>query len=254
MITIYSIIFLLVGLIIGSFLNVVIFRIDDLKTIIYSRSRCQNCKKEISWYDLIPLLSFILLQGKCRNCGSKISFQYPLVELFTGLLFMVLYLFFGLSAGLIFYLIIFSLLVVIFVYDLKTQTVPEVFVWIVFALSLLGGWYYGGFGIPSMLIGGLISGGFLLLLAVLSKEKWMGYGDIKLGFILGFLTGYPAAVFGIFFAFVLGSVVGLIYIAISKKTIKAAIPFAPFIILAILYSLTYGQLFINWYFTLIKIY
>lgn len=243
-------IFLILGLIIGSFLNVVIFRIDDLKSIINTRSHCQNCKKIIAWYDMIPFLSFFILRARCRNCGEKISVQYPLVEGFTGLLFLFLYLMFGLGWGLIFYLIIFSILLVIFVYDLKTQTVPEIIVWLAVIISLLGGAHFGGFTFLNALLGGIVGGGFLWLLVYFSKEKWMGWGDVKIGLILGLLTGYPSAIFALFFAFILGSVVGLALIFFQKKTLKTAIPFAPFLIFSILFSLTYGQIFISWYLNL----
>ncbi|PIS07834.1 prepilin peptidase [Candidatus Berkelbacteria bacterium CG10_big_fil_rev_8_21_14_0_10_43_13] len=240
----------ILGLIAGSFLNVVIFRMDDLKSILTTRSRCQSCQKTIAWYDLIPFLSFFLLRARCRNCGEKISVQYPLVEIFTGVLFAYLYLMYGMSWGLVFYLIIFSVLLVVFVYDLKTQTVPEIFVWAVVVLSLLGGAYFGGFTLLSQIFGGIIGGGFLFLLVYFSKEKWMGWGDVKIGLILGLLTGYPNAIFALFFAFVFGSIVGLVMIYFQKKTLKTAIPFAPFIIFSTLFSLTYGQIFINWYLNL----
>src|SRR3989344_3467188 len=118
-ITLNIFIFLILGLIVGSFLNVVIFRIDDLKSIINTRSHCQNCKKIIAWYDLIP----------------------------------------------------FSLLLVIFVYDLKTYTVPEILVWTALVISLLFGWYFGGAGILNMIAGGIIAGGFLFMLVYFSPEK-----------------------------------------------------------------------------------
>lgn len=243
----YAILFLVIGLIVGSFLNVVIFRMDDLKSIVYTRSRCPECKKEIPWYDLIPFLSFFILGARCRSCKGKISSQYPIVELGVGLLFAFLYLMFGLSWGLIFYLVVFSILTVIFVYDIKTQTVPEPFVWVALILTFLGGWYFGGFGIIGMLSGGLIAGGFIAALAMFSKEKWMGYGDIKIALILGLLTGYPSAIFGLFFAFILGSIIGLIMIYSKGKSLKTAIAFAPFIIFSALFTITYGQIIINWY-------
>jgi len=238
------------GLIIGSFLNVVIFRIDDLRSILTTRSQCRSCQQTIAWYDLVPFISFFLLRAKCRNCGEKISIQYPLVEGGTGLLFAYLYLMYGLSWSLAFYLIIFSILLVVFVYDLKTQTVPEIVVWLAVVISLLGGAYFGGFTLLSMIYGGIIGGGFLFLLVYFSKERWMGWGDVKIGLILGLLTGYPNAIFALFFAFILGSIFGLALMYFQKKTIQTAIPFAPFIIFSTLFSLTYGQIFINWYLNL----
>lgn len=243
-----SLLFFVIGLMIGSFLNVVIFRMDDLKSILNSRSHCPNCKQILKWYDLIPFISFILLRAKCRYCGKDISWQYPLVEIGTGLTFLLLYLSFGVSFATIFYLIIFSLLIVVFVYDLKTQMTPEIFVWITFVLALLGSWYFGNLGFTSMLYGGLIGGGSLALLVYISKEKWMGAGDIKLGAILGLLTGFHSAIFGIFLAFLLGSVAGLIYIKTAHKTIKDSLPFAPFLILAAFLTLIFGNTVINWYF------
>jgi len=252
MISLNTILFFIVGLIAGSFLNVVIFRIDDLKSILYTRSRCRSCQQTIKWYDLIPLLSFIILRGRCRNCGQKISWQYPIVEFSVGVLFAYLFLMFGLSWNVLFYIVVFSLLTVVFVYDIKTQTVPDTFVWIAVLISAIGGWYFGAFGILPMIWGGLIGGGFLGALAYFSKEKWMGYGDIGIGLTLGFLTGFPGALFGLFFAFVLGSIVGLLYIYLRKKSFQTAIPFGPFLILGALITLTYGQLLINWYLNIIS--
>lgn len=248
-----ALLFLVLGLVIGSFLNVVIFRMDDLKSILNSRSHCPNCKQILKWYDLIPFISFILLRAKCRFCGKDISWQYPLVEIGTGILFLLLYLSFGVTFGAIFYLIIFSLLIVVFVYDLKTELTPELFVWIALVLAFLGGSYFGHFGFINMVYGALVGGGVLAILVYGSilfggaKEKWMGIGDIKLGVILGFLVGFPAAIFGLFLAFLIGSVVGLIYIKVAHKTIKDSLPFAPFLILATFLTLIFGNTIIGWY-------
>lgn len=250
---IFYIIFLFIlGLAIGSFLNVVIFRMDELRTILYDRSHCPSCKKILNWYDLIPFLSFVMLRAKCRYCGKGISYQYPTVELCIGLLFVFLFLFFGISWALVVYLIIFCILAVVFVYDLKTQTVPEIFVWIALVLSAAFGWYFGHFTFVEMILGGLVSGGFLAILVLVSREKWMGAGDIKIGLILGFLLGYPNALFAMFTAFVLGSVVGLLYVFLKNKSLKReylkeSLPFAPFLILAALIGLTYGTAIISWY-------
>ena len=247
MINLFTILFFIIGLSIGSFLNVVIFRIDDLRSIWKSRSHCMNCKKILSWYDLIPFFSFVLLKTKCRYCGTKISWQYPIVEIGTALVFVLLYLTFGISWALIFYLIVFSLLIVVFVIDLKTQMTPETFVWAALILTILGGWYFGGFGFLNMIYGALVGGGLLAILVYVSGEKWMGAGDIKIGLILGALTGYPVAFFGLFLAFILGAVVGLIYIKLRQKTIKESLPFAPFLIFSTLAALIFGNAVVNWY-------
>ena len=248
MLIIYSILFLIIGLSIGSFLNVLVLRIDKLSTVWRGRSECPHCKHILSWYDLIPLFSFATLMGKCRYCKKPISWQYPIVEFSVGLLFLLLFLKFGLALSLFYYLAIFSILTVVFVYDLKTQLVPETFVWIALALSFAGGWYFGNFTFWEMILGGLIAGGLFVLLVIVSKETWMGAGDIKIGLILGFLLGYPVAVFGLFSAFVLGSIVGLIYMKLGKKTIKDPLPFAPFLIISILIGMIIGKGILGWYF------
>ncbi len=241
------IIFLVAGLIVGSFLNVIIFRLDDLKSVVTDRSRCRNCKTVISWYDLFPVLSYTLLRGKCRRCGATISWQYPVVELGTGLLYAGLYIVYGLTPALFFYLLVFSLLMIVAFYDILTEYVPEFFVWTSLILVALGGAYFGHFSFAEALIGAAIGGGLLFLLVLFSKEKWMGSGDIKIGLILGFLAGYPRVIFGLFSAFIIGSIAGIIYIYITKKGLKASLPFAPFLIFAALIAIIYGDKVINWY-------
>jgi len=244
---IYYILIFIIGLSIGSFLNVVIFRIDNIKSILSDRSHCPSCKKTLTWKDLIPFVSFMLLRGRCRYCNESISWQYPTVELSTAILFVILFSLFGLSWGLIFYLILFSILLVIFVYDLKKELIIEELVWAALILVLAGAWYFGGFGVADMLLGGLICGGIPAILVFVSKEKWMGAGDIKLGFVLGALVGYPQAIFLLFTSFILGSIAGIILMSIKKKGIKDSVPFAPFLIMAGLVTLIWGEYFIGWY-------
>lgn len=247
MFTFQAILIFVLGLVVGSFLNVVVFRIDNLKTIWLSRSHCPKCKKTLLWYDMVPVLSYLVLHGKCRFCKTKISSQYPIVEFFTGLAFLLLFLMFGLTFALFFYLVIFSILIVVFVYDLKFQMVPESFVWVALVLALLGSWYFGNFGFWNMILGGVVGAAIPGILVWVSKERWMGSGDIKIGAILGALCGYPVVLFGMFLAFLVGAIVGLIYIKVVGKTIKAAIPFAPFIIFAAYVSVMYGAAIVSWY-------
>ncbi len=244
---IYYILIFIIGLSIGSFLNVVIFRIDNIRTILNDRSHCPHCKKTLTWKDLVPFVSFMLLRGKCRYCDESISWQYPAVELSTALVFVILFSLFGMSWGLLFYAVIFSLLIVIFVYDLMHELIPEEIVWIALVLALVGAWYFGGFGVFDMLLGGLICGGIPAVLVFVSKEKWMGAGDVKLGFLLGALVGYPQAVFLLFASFIFGSIAGIILMSTKKKGIKDSVPFAPFLIMAGLVTLIWGNYFIDWY-------
>ena len=244
---IYATIVFVVGLAIGSFLNVLIFRIDDLESVIKTRSHCPHCKKVLSWFELIPLLSFIFLLGRCKDCKEKISIQYPAVELGTAGLFLLLFYLFGISWQMVFYAFVFSILIVIFVYDIKKQLIADELTWVTLILVVLGSWYFGQFSITHMLIGGLICGGVPALLVLISKEKWMGSGDIKLGLMCGLLVGYPRALFLLFSAFVLGAAIGLIYMTLKKKTIKDSLPFAPFLISAALITLVFGEVIVRWY-------
>lgn len=244
----YYILFTILGLIVGSFLNVVIFRMDELKSILNTRSRCNKCKKIIKWYDLVPLLSFILLKGSCRYCKEKISWQYPIVEGATGLLFFLLTYFFGVSYDLLFYIIFFSIMIVIFVYDLKTQFVPEYFAWVGLLLAIFGGWFFGAnpsFG--SMLLGLVVAGGFIGLMVMVSRERWMGSGDIKIAAALGAIVGYPNVILFIFMAFVLGSLVGIFTIVNKQKKLKDSLPFAPFLVLSSIITLFWGNQIVSWY-------
>lgn len=243
----YSVLLFIIGLCIGSFLNVLVLRIDNLSTVWKGRSFCPHCKHTLSWRDLVPLFSFATLLGKCRYCKKTISWQYPAVELGVGIMFLLLFLKFGIGLALIYYLAIFSVMAVVFIYDLKTQMVPEVFVWIALGLSFLGGWYFGNFSFWEMILGGLIAGGLFALLVLVSKETWMGAGDIKIGLIMGFLLGYPVTIVGLFSSFVLGSIVGLIYMKVANKTIRDSLPFAPFIIASTLFAMIIGRGIITWY-------
>lgn len=239
------------GLIIGSFLNVVILRFEDLKSIFTTRSHCPHCKKEISWYDLIPFFSYIALAGKCRACKAGISMQYPLVEVGTGLIFAALFCKFGLSIQFGFLLAIISILIVVFTYDILHYLVADILVWIAIGLWVL---YLAisyllspNLSFLSSIYGGLLWGGFLALMVVLSREKWMGAGDIKLGFLLGAMVAWPNVLVALFFTFSLGGIFGIILIALKRKGMKDMVPFAPFMILGMLITLFFGQVILDWY-------
>lgn len=253
------IIIAVLGLIIGSFLNVVILRFDDLKSIINTRSHCRSCKNQLAWYDLFPFFSYVILNGKCRSCKAAISIQYPLVELGTALIFSLLFWKFGFSLEFAVLLIISSILTVVLTYDILHYMIADFFIW-----TAIGLWVvflaieYFFMGQPltfvlNSLYGGLALGGFLGLIVLISWEKWMGIGDIKLGFLLGLISFWPAVLLSTFSAFTLGSVISLILIFSRKKTIKDAVPFAPFLILGTYVAIFWGDNIINWYLTMIGV-
>lgn len=239
----HSFLFFLIGLCVGSFLNVVIDRIETGESIAKGRSKCDFCKKTLRWHELIPVLSWIFQKGQCIRCKKHLSIQYPIIELATGFGFALLV---GLSQlsvlGLFASLVIFSMLLVSFMIDLKYELVSDVFMGIIFIATVI--LYVDRFGSISPLLPYLLSGLaaalFFFLFWAFSKGKAMGFGDVELAFILGFLSGYPAILYGLYIAFLTGALVGVILIVKGKKSLKSHVPFGPFMILgtgiAMLYS------------------
>jgi leader peptidase (prepilin peptidase)/N-methyltransferase len=258
------IIFFLFGLIIGSFLNVLVYRIRTAETIL-GRSHCQKCKKTIRWYDNIPLLSFVLLKFKCRECGEKISWQYPLVEFFTGVVFAILAnQYFVLEnvatwpiVGVMLFLV--SALVVIFVYDILYMEIPSLVLFPAIALALVFNFFLDWGKDFSVIwerasVSGILAGAgaflFFFCLSFFSREKWMGMGDAYLVILLGIILGWPKILLGLFLAFAIGAVYGIILIGLKKKKMKSQLPFAPFLILGTFIALFYYSPIMNWYLSL----
>ncbi|GBE17244.1 type 4 prepilin-like proteins leader peptide-processing enzyme [bacterium BMS3Abin15] len=262
-------IFFITGLIIGSFLNVVVYRLNLVESV-SGRSHCPYCKKKIRWYDNVPILSFIILGTKCRDCGEKISWQYPLLEMTTGVAFAFTgNYFFMLSNPIswietLFYLVIFSLLLVIFTYDLKFMEIPMIILWIAVGWTIIyflfADWvsFNPQLGIMSLnIFSGAIGGGvaflFFFILVSVSREKWMGMGDAYLALLIGLVLGWPKILFALMIAFTVGAIVGIILISVKKKTMKSQIPFAPFMVIGavvtifILQSLPYIK-YLLWYY------
>jgi leader peptidase (prepilin peptidase)/N-methyltransferase len=252
------------GLFIGSFLNVCIYRYNTGLSVFSGRSKCFSCGRSLRWFELIPVFSFIIQGGKCRTCQSKISPQYILVEIFTGLVFalvlyrqlMVLPLYSFLTNGfyywlalLIFYLVVFSILIVIFVYDIKHKVIPDglVFTFIVLSLAklLFFTFKFGSFNFPYLydLLAPIIAFLPFAFLWVVSRGFWIGFGDAKLAFGVGALLGFSGAVSSIVMAFWIGAGFSIIVMLLQKVFpnlfakkigLKSEIPFAPFIIVALI--------------------
>jgi prepilin signal peptidase PulO-like enzyme (type II secretory pathway) len=245
-----QILVIIFGLVIGSFLNVVIFRLAIKKTFIFGRSACPYCGKTIVWYDNIPLLSYLVLRGKCRHCHKNISLQYPLVELATAGIFLLLYLKFGFSNQFFANVVFCLFLLFIFVYDLKYYlildkvVIPAIIIALVFNLLL-------GHGFVNLFWGAIIGGSFFALQFFLSGGKWVGDGDIRLGLLMGVLLGWRYLLVALFLAYLIGAVFGVFLIISKKKEMSSAIPFGPFLTLATFITMLYGQPILSWYLNLI---
>jgi len=245
----------LFGLAIGSFLNCVICRLEKKQSFLKGRSYCPHCKHVLSWQDLIPVFSFLILGGKCRYCGKRISWQYPLVELLTGILFLLIFNFLInlLIFKFLFWILISCFLIVIFVYDLKHYIIPDKVIYQAIAITFLYNLILNSQFIIHNSISAFGAAGFFLFIVLVSRGKWMGVGDIKLVFLIGLLLGWPNTLLALFLAFLIGAIIGLGLIILKKKTIKSELPFGPFLILGIYIALFFGEKIINWYFNLFSI-
>lgn len=263
------IIFFILGLIVGSFLNVVISRLHTAETIL-GHSHCPHCQAKIRWYDNIPLFSFAILGMKCRDCQEKISWQYPIVELSTGILFALAgNYFFSVNdiqswLATFYYLVVFSLLLVVFVYDFRHMEIPMIAVWLGVGITvlyyLLADWlnFIPALGIMSANIfsgalAGIAAFLFFFALSAGSREKWMGMGDSHVALLAGLMTQWPGILAALALAFAIGAVYGIILIAAGKKTMKSQVPFAPFIVLGTILVILIPKIFpaIKYYFLLL---
>lgn len=247
----------LMGISVGSFLGVVLFRMRTGDSPMRGRSYCDHCKKPIGWYDNIPLLSFVLLGGKCRYCRKKISREYPVVELLTGIQFVWVYwllkvnfAFFGQVEGfyslalLTYWLVLFAGSLTIAVYDLKHMLIPDGVLNLLIATAFLrlffsGNWQVVGVAVVSML--------FIGLIWWVTKGKGMGDGDVKLAFLMGLVLGFPLIVVAFFVAFLTGSVAGVILILGKKSKLGSKIAFGPFLLLGMLTAKLWGYPLWQWY-------
>jgi len=247
-----SILGFLLGIFLGSFLNCITARLGSSKSFAKGRSQCPHCNHDLSWQDLMPIFSFLFLRGKCRYCHKKISWQYPISELLFGLIVGFHFYFFdGHILNLVLQILISAFLFVIFFYDLNHCLIPVDFVYWGIGVYTIYAFINGSFAswdkaFP-ILLGILVPAGFFWLIYALSKEKWMGSGDVKLMFLIGFL-GMPNVLISLLIAVVSGGIIGLILIVLKKKTPKSEIPFGPFLIAGYWITLFWGQNLIQWYF------
>jgi leader peptidase (prepilin peptidase)/N-methyltransferase len=234
------------GLIIGSFLNVCISRIPKGESVVSPPSRCESCGVRLKPWDLVPVLSWLLLRGRCRYCGAKVSPKYLIVELLTGSLFVSLLAVKGLSAELIPYLTLTSILVVVGFTDLEHYLIPNKVIIAGFVLGAGLHIFFRHLDWKDIFLGFLAGGSILYLLAVLSKGG-MGGGDIKLAALLGFYLGWQGVLLTLFLGALLASVTGIWLIILGKKSRKDPLPFGVFLSIAAMISMLYGGNILTWY-------
>ena len=239
------------GAIIGSFLNVCIHRLPKEESIVTPGSHCPQCKNPIRFYDNLPLLSYLVLRGKCRHCGQPISLQYPMVEGVTALSSWALFVKFGPSPSYFLFFSFIAALIVITVIDLYHQIIPDVISLPGIGVGLLGAFAVSHLSFLDSLLGLLLGGGSLFLVATvyewLFKREGMGGGDVKLLAMVGAFLGWKAVILTILLSSLIGSVVGISIMVLKGKDFKYAIPFGPFLSLGAVISLFYGQELIRWY-------
>ena len=234
------------GLVLGSFLNVVIARLPERRSLWAPRSACPGCGAPIAWYDNVPLLSFALLRGRCRTCAASIPWRYPLVEAVTGALFGAAWLEFGPTAEFVVAAVLLAALVAITAIDLRHQIIPD-------AITL-----------PGILAGvtanvatrhlnwaevalGIALGGGVFFAIIVASRGGMGAGDMKLGAMLGAFLGWKIALFALMVAVVIGGVSAVALMALGVRNRKDAIPFGPFLALGGAAALFWGEGVVQWY-------
>ncbi len=264
---------LIFGLIVGSFLNSIIYRLNNNKSFLRGRSFCPACEHKLNWIDLIPIFSFLILKGRCRYCKKPIVLQYPIVEFITGFLFAIIFWQtqpiqnFQSVIYFIYLSTVSCFLIVIFVSDLKYYVIPDKIIYPAIAIAFLYrlfeflnfacpagnlfscGGHWDLFRISDLGFGILPSVIFLAII-LFSRGKWMGLGDFKLAVLMGLFLGWPNILIALFLAVILGAIMGLGLIILKKKTLKSTIPFGPFLVIGTFIALFWGSNIVQWYFNI----
>ena len=245
----------LLGLIVGSFVNVVIYRLPRRQSVVDGRSKCPNCGKKLAWYDLIPIASFLILKKRCRNCKVPISWTYPLVELYSGLIFLASYQLFS-SGGAVnwfFAVFILELFLILGLIDLRHLILPD---------SLLIVLLAGSFGVLAIsklfdvrsgwlmsVSGGFVGAAFLFtvlfVIWLLSKGRWLGFGDVKLVGVIGFIFGFWGGLAILYVAVVFGALFGLFLLLTRRASLKTKLPLGTFICLSATFYMLGGDILLS---------
>ncbi|PIX62541.1 prepilin peptidase [Candidatus Uhrbacteria bacterium CG_4_9_14_0_2_um_filter_41_50] len=254
----WTIVISLVGIAVGSFLNVVIFR-SEKKLPLTGRSKCLTCQEPVTKLDLIPIISFFALKGRCRRCTAVIEWQYPIIEIVTGVLFGLLFVrafagvgfpyFVDNSQWLLLFVrdvVMVCFLLIIFVYDFKYSyildrfTIPAMILALLFNIAL-------GADATSLLFSGLLLGSFFAFQFLISNGRWIGGGDIRMGLLMGFFLGITNGLVALFVAYIIGAAAGIILITFKKRKADSHVPFGTFLALGTLVAMFWGTQILDWY-------
>jgi len=258
-----AIVIFILGTMFGSFLSVVNYRVrKSEKGIFFGRSKCPYCQKNLKIYQLIPIISYIVGRGRCMFCKKKISITYPLLELSTGIIFLVLFIhipFIEITSLGIAHFSLFSLIhflylgfvslcfIGIFFYDIQYLEIPEIYIFPTIAIIFLWGIFSPTLSLYDMAMGGGIAAIFFGSQVLLSKEKWLGIGDVQLGILIGLFFGWKLFFVSLFIIYFIGLIIALILMALKKVKRNSQIPFAPFLITGSFITLFFGQNILDLY-------
>lgn len=245
------------GLLFGSFASVLVSEFCsmvegnkfDVKRFLIGRSKCPQCKKNLRWYNLIPVFSFLFQGGRCSNCSQKIGVTYIVIELLMGVLFASFYFLYGFSLNMIISLVIAFLSVLILFIDLKTLRIPTVLSWLLILLGVIYGGLVNDLSWQMVLLGGLLGFSFFYLQHLVSKGKWVGLGDADLGLAIGVMFGPIVGLYTILQSYVFGTLilVPLMLLDKDKYGMKSQIPFGPFLVFGLIFSMFLGNIIVEWY-------
>lgn len=238
------------GLIIGSFLNVCIYRIPRDESVVFKPSHCIKCNKKICFYDNIPVVSYLILKGKCRNCGERLSIEYPIVELLNASIYVILFKYYSLSINFLFLSSIMSILIVVSFIDFKSMIIPDKLIITIIVFEILHKTIllYLGYEVYLLnsILAAILSGSLFLMIMIISKGA-MGDGDTVLIASLGFILGLRLIFLNIFLSFLLGAFISILLLLLKIKNKRDPIAFAPFIIISFFIVLLFGEKMIEGY-------
>ena len=245
-----AVIIFILGLVIGSFLNVVIYRLPKGESIVRPPSHCPECGHRLKPLELVPIVSYIFLRGKCSNCGIRISVRYPMVELFTAIIFTGNYIMFSDIMNIVAGLVLSSILIALTMIDYDHQILPDSLTLGGLAIGLIFSFIRPGFNALTGISGIFAAGGLLFVVALVSKGG-LGGGDIKLMAMTGSFLGPLSAVAAVFLGALIGLIASLPGIITGKLEMKSKLPFGPFLAIASMIFWFWGDIFWNWYLGLI---